>query len=114
MIFLKNYECKFEIRIMKTEYENWLLSHLREFPYLKTILIFKIQKMIPILIIINIKYFFYRCESIFSNVGKKKELPNTSTHCIYDFGQPCLVLLTSNMEATYNNYNTIRINETIT
>jgi len=35
------------------------------------------------------------------------------THHIYSFGQPCLILLTSYMKVTYDNYNTIGINETL-
>ncbi len=33
-------------------------------------------------------------------------------HYTYDFGQPCLILLTSCTRITYDNYNTSRINET--
>jgi hypothetical protein len=36
---------------------------------------------------------------------------NDYTHCIYDFGQPCLTLLTSSTKVAYDNYNTIWINE---
>jgi len=35
------------------------------------------------------------------------------TPYIYDFGQPCMTLLSSCMRTTYDNYSTIRINETL-
>jgi len=37
---------------------------------------------------------------------------NECTHCIHGFGQLCLILLTSYTKVTYDNYNTIGINET--
>ncbi len=37
---------------------------------------------------------------------------NECTHYIYGFGQPYLILLTSYIIITYDNYNTIGINET--
>jgi hypothetical protein len=36
---------------------------------------------------------------------------NDCTHCIYNFGQPCLTLLTSTARVAYDNYNTIWISE---
>ncbi len=36
---------------------------------------------------------------------------NECTHHIYGFGQPCLILLTSYIIITYDNYNTIGVNE---
>jgi hypothetical protein len=36
---------------------------------------------------------------------------NDYTNYIYDFGQLCLTLLASTTRVTYNNYNTIWINE---
>jgi hypothetical protein len=36
---------------------------------------------------------------------------NESTHHIYDFGLPCLTLLSSCIRIIYDNYNTIEINE---
>jgi hypothetical protein len=37
---------------------------------------------------------------------------NECTHCVRSFGQLCLILLTSYMKVTYDNYNTIGTNET--
>jgi len=34
------------------------------------------------------------------------------TYCIYNFGQPCLILLASYTKVTYDNYNIIGTNET--
>jgi len=37
---------------------------------------------------------------------------NDYKHYVYGFSQPCLILLTSYNLITYDNYNTISINET--
>jgi len=38
---------------------------------------------------------------------------NECTHCVHSFGQLYLILLTSYMKVTYDNYNTIGINENL-